>query len=114
MLRVEDTIGRCPRCRARMRVARVFDRRNNIVPYVSRCEGCSYQHRGELDYGLLAKAFSVPRAGEPGGNDVGPDEACPECAENNADLLVWIDEERVECQVCRTVYKPGGGDDEQH
>ena len=36
---------------------------------------------------------------------------CPTCAERECDELVWIDEERVECRRCRTVYRPGGSDD---
>jgi len=41
---------------------------------------------------------------------VSPDDACPNCGERDADMLVWLDaphEERVERQRCKTVYAPG-------
>lgn len=31
---------------------------------------------------------------------------CPECGENRVDWLEWLDEERVECTVCGTIYQP--------
>ena len=35
--------------------------------------------------------------------------ACPLCGEHECDVLGWIDDgERVECQRCQTVYRPGG------
>ena len=49
-------------------------------------------------------------------NNVAPRFACPSCGEREADRLVWIDDDRVECQACGTVYEPGaakGGDDAQ-
>lgn len=33
--------------------------------------------------------------------------ACPNCGEQDCDQLIWIDDDRVECQRCRTVYVPG-------
>lgn len=36
--------------------------------------------------------------------------ACPNCGEVECDELIWLDDERVECQGCRTVYKPGAKD----
>ncbi len=38
---------------------------------------------------------------------VAPDDACPQCGERECDELIWLDDERVECQRCRTVYRPG-------
>ncbi|MCB9846708.1 MAG: hypothetical protein H6811_12080 [Phycisphaeraceae bacterium] len=46
-------------------------------------------------------------------NFVAPEDACPNCGERNADLLVWLDDERVECQRCKTVYEPGGPRDDR-
>lgn len=31
---------------------------------------------------------------------------CPGCGERECDALVWLDDERVACQTCRTVYRP--------
>jgi len=40
---------------------------------------------------------------------VAAEDTCPQCGERECDALVWIDEgERVECQRCKTVYRPGG------
>jgi len=33
---------------------------------------------------------------------------CPQCHERDMDLLVWIDDETVECQTCKTRYRPAG------
>ncbi len=41
---------------------------------------------------------------------VAPEDACPNCGERECDELVWLDDERVECQRCRTVYRPGTQD----
>jgi len=42
---------------------------------------------------------------------VRPEDACPNCGERDMDLLVWdADGERVECQRCHTVYRPGERD----
>ncbi len=42
---------------------------------------------------------------------VRPEDACPNCGERDMDLLVWVaDGERVECQRCHTVYRPGERD----
>ena len=37
---------------------------------------------------------------------VAPEHACPHCGERECDELVWLDDERVECQRCKTVYRP--------
>lgn len=44
-----------------------------------------------------------------------PTAACPNCREDDVDRLIWLDDERVECQRCRTVYRPGAPapDDDQ-
>ncbi len=49
-----------------------------------------------------------------GHHDEGPvdpvaqEDACPNCGERESDELVWVAEgDRVECQRCRTVYRPG-------
>lgn len=34
------------------------------------------------------------------------EDACPNCGERDCDRLVWLDDERVQCQVCQTVYQP--------
>ncbi|HZT79163.1 MAG TPA: hypothetical protein VFA26_02995 [Gemmataceae bacterium] len=31
---------------------------------------------------------------------------CPQCGEDDIDQLVWIDDDRVRCDHCGTVYKP--------
>jgi hypothetical protein len=33
---------------------------------------------------------------------------CPECHEWCMDLLVWVDDETVECQTCKNRYQPAG------
>ena len=41
-------------------------------------------------------------------NSVAPEDACPQCCERECDALVWIDYgERVVCQRCKTIYRPG-------
>jgi len=32
--------------------------------------------------------------------------ACPQCGEDDIDRLVWIDDERVRCACCGTVFHP--------
>ena len=32
---------------------------------------------------------------------------CPSCGERRADELVWLDDERVRCQTCGSVFRPG-------
>lgn len=39
-------------------------------------------------------------------NLVEPQDGCPLCSERSADRLVWLDDERVECQMCGSVYTP--------
>lgn len=39
-------------------------------------------------------------------NLVATDDACPGCGERDADMLVWLDDERVQCQSCTRVYRP--------
>ncbi len=41
---------------------------------------------------------------------VAREDACPNCGERECDELVWLDDERVECQRCKTVYRPGAKD----
>jgi uncharacterized Zn finger protein len=36
-----------------------------------------------------------------------PGDECPRCGEDDADRLVWLDDERVRCAGCGTVYEPG-------
>lgn len=43
---------------------------------------------------------------------VDPKDACPHCGERDVDRLVWLDDQRVQCQACRTVYQPGRSDHE--
>ena len=43
---------------------------------------------------------------------VAPEYACPNCGERDMDELVWIDDERVQCQRCKKVYSPGGARDD--
>jgi hypothetical protein len=40
---------------------------------------------------------------------IAPQCACPNCGEDDADQLVWTDDEQVECRRCSTVYQPQGG-----
>jgi hypothetical protein len=39
-------------------------------------------------------------------NLVRPEDACPNCGERDCDRLVWLDDERVQCQCCQAVYEP--------
>jgi rubredoxin len=43
-------------------------------------------------------------------NMVEPAHACPVCGERNADKLSWLDDERVQCQMCGMVYWPSAPD----
>jgi rubredoxin len=45
------------------------------------------------------------------GNAVPQGCECPSCGEDDADRLAWIDDERVRCQGCGTVYVPGRRDE---
>ena len=38
-------------------------------------------------------------------------DACPACGERDIDRLVWIDDERIECQRCKRVYSLGDDDE---
>ena len=40
---------------------------------------------------------------------VDPAFACPGCGQRATDSLVWIEDDRVACQTCGTVYNPLGG-----
>lgn len=43
---------------------------------------------------------------------VAAEDACPGYGERGCDELVWLDDgEQVECQRCKTVYRPGGARD---
>lgn len=45
----------------------------------------------------------------PDTDDLVPEpDACPMCRERHTDRLVWIDDDRVRCANCNTVYEPGG------
>lgn len=37
---------------------------------------------------------------------VRPEWRCPRCGEDEIDWLVWIDDERVRCDHCGTLYNP--------
>lgn len=37
-----------------------------------------------------------------------PEDACPQCGERACDEPVWLDDQCVECQCDKTVYRPGG------
>lgn len=39
-------------------------------------------------------------------NMVQPEDACPNCGERDFDRLVWLDDERLQCQACQTLYQP--------
>jgi hypothetical protein len=41
---------------------------------------------------------------------VPPGCGCPSCHEADMDRLVWIDDETVECQTCKTRYNPMTGE----
>lgn len=43
---------------------------------------------------------------------VAPGMACPKCGEDEMDLLVWIDDDKVRCDSCGTVYDPNQPDAE--
>lgn len=43
---------------------------------------------------------------------VAPGFACPRCGEDDIDHLVWIDDEKVRCDSCGTVYDPNQPDAE--
>ena len=59
------------------------------------------------------KPPNAPEKNIPDYDMVDEADACPKCGQRDIDRLVWIDDDRVECQTCGTVYKPGernGGD----
>ena len=41
---------------------------------------------------------------------VAPEDACPNCGERDCDELIWLDDDRIECQRCRTIYRLGTTD----
>ena len=41
---------------------------------------------------------------------VAAEDACPTCGQREVDELVWLDDERVQCQRCHTTYRPGTTD----
>jgi hypothetical protein len=41
-----------------------------------------------------------------------PGPACPHCGEDDIDHLVWLDDEKVRCTSCGTVYDPNQPDAE--
>ena len=45
-------------------------------------------------------------------NLVDQEHACPNCGERDADRLVWIDDDLVECTECFYEYRPGGPNNE--
>lgn len=45
-------------------------------------------------------------AGEFHEDPVHPNSACPFCEQAECDRLVWIDDERVRCDSCGTIYDP--------
>jgi hypothetical protein len=46
-------------------------------------------------------------------NLVAPEDTCPRCGVRDTDLLVWLDDQRVECQRCKAIYEPGGPRDDR-
>jgi uncharacterized Zn finger protein len=38
--------------------------------------------------------------------------ACPFCGEDDIDHLVWLDDEKVRCDSCGTIYDPNQPDEE--
>ena len=44
-------------------------------------------------------------------NLVDEGDACPTCGERIMDLLLWDDDGRVVCQMCRTAYQPAAQTD---
>lgn len=42
---------------------------------------------------------------------VRPEDACPKCGERECDEPVWIDDEQVQYQTCKTYYRPGERND---
>ena len=36
---------------------------------------------------------------------VSEEKGCPKCGERDMDELMWLDDERVECQTCGNVYE---------
>ncbi len=39
---------------------------------------------------------------------VRPEWGCPRCGEDDIDWLIWIDDERIRCVHCGTIYHPHG------
>ena len=37
---------------------------------------------------------------------VRPEDGCPKCGQRECDELVWLDDEQVQCQSCKTIYRP--------
>lgn len=40
------------------------------------------------------------------------EDGCPSCGQRESDMLVWIDEDRVQCQSCKAIYAPAGPRDD--
>lgn len=43
-------------------------------------------------------------------NLVDPEDACPLCGERRADMLEWIEDDRVRCTMCGQGYRPGAAE----
>ncbi len=45
---------------------------------------------------------------------VEPGFACPHCGECRMDMLVWVEDDRIECQTCGRHYDPAAEGGEDH
>jgi hypothetical protein len=55
---------------------------------------------GRKPHGLEPDAYEAMHV-------VPPEDACHRCGERECDELVWLDDERVQCQRRGTLYRPG-------
>jgi predicted RNA-binding Zn-ribbon protein involved in translation (DUF1610 family) len=54
--------------------------------------------------------FCLSHEVEADGSQAGP--MCPHCGEDDIDRLVWLDDEKVRCDSCGTIYDPDQPDAE--
>ena len=71
--------------------------------------------RVQLLVGMLAAMAIYDLHGRPDSGAASPISGphCPNCGEDGIDSLVWLDDEKVRCDSCGTVYDPNRPDAER-
>lgn len=53
----------------------------------------------------MANEDTITNGDDQSDNRVSPGCECPSCGEADADSLVWLDDEQVQCSSCQTIYR---------